>query len=175
MKYAAPKTEIEPQEAEVRLRSFERSTRLAEIKAVYRSKLRPHERKTILCAKDAAEYLRAVWDKDRIELAEEFLMLCLNAGHETLGWVKVASGGFNSALADPRVVFSIALQTASSALIVAHNHPSGSLSPSEDDLAVTRRLHDAGKLLSIRLLDHIILTRESYFSIGEHLVLSDFR
>ena len=72
----------------------------------------------------------------------------------------------NSTMIDPRVVFGIALQTASSAIVVAHNHPSGSLDPSEHDRQITEQLKDAGRLLRITVLDHLILTREGAFSLA---------
>ena len=83
----------------------------------------------------------------------------------------MSSGGLNAAVVDPRVVFAVALQTASVAIIVAHNHPSGGLSPSGRDREVTRRLKQAGELLGIAVLDHVILTRESSFSFQEHGLL----
>src|SRR4051812_2691095 len=151
-------------ERAVRLEAFERSPKLSEIRAVYKSRTRASTRKTVRQPEDVVEYLRAIWNKDTLELSEEFLILCLNGGHQVMGWVKVSSGGLNSAPVDPRLVFAIALQTASMAIVVAHNHPSGSLEPSEDDKLITRRLKEAGKLLSIEVLDHIILTKESAFS-----------
>jgi len=68
---------------------------------------------------------------------------------------------------DQRLVFSIALQTASSAIIMAHNHPSGSLEPSEADKSLTQRVKESGNLLDVLLLDHLILTREGHFSFQE--------
>ena len=152
---------------EIRLNNFERSTRFAEIKAVYRSKRRTSEKLKISSAWEAADYFRTVWNKDRIELAEEFLMICLDGSHQVLGWVRVSTGGFTSTSVDPRVVFSIALQAASSAIVVAHNHPSGCLEPSQGDILATNRLRDAGRLLKIALLDHLIVTTESYYSFAE--------
>jgi DNA repair protein RadC len=152
----------------IKLEAFERSPKMSEIKAVYRSRTRSRERTTIREARTAVEYLREVWDQDTLELKEEFLMLCLNTGHQAIGWVKVSSGGYDSAGVDPRVVFSLALQAGASALIVAHNHPSGLVEPSEQDRRVTERLREAGKLLGIELLDHIILGREEHFSFAEH-------
>jgi DNA repair protein RadC len=152
----------------IKLESFERSPELSEIKAVYRSRTKSKDRTRIHAACDAAEYLRFVWNKDTLELIEDFMMVCLNTAHQAIGWVKVSTGGFDRASIDPRVVFSIALQTGSSAIIVAHNHPSGDVRPSEDDKAVTKRLEEAGKLLNIRLLDHIILGKDTCFSFAEN-------
>ena len=95
-------------------------------------------------------------------------MICLNGSHEAIGWVRVSTGGLNSTSIDPRIIFGVALQTASTAIIVAHNHPSGSLEPSNQDKEVTKMLKEAGKLLKIKVLDHIILTKDSTFSFEEH-------
>ena len=146
------------------LEEMERSPRLAEIRAVYRSRVKAGRRKSVREPGDVAAYLREIWNPRTIELTEDFVVLCLNAAHEIIGWVKISSGGFSSTVVDPRLIFAIALQTASSALVLAHNHPSGALNPSDDDQQTTRRLVDAGRLLGIRVLDHVIVNRESAFS-----------
>jgi DNA repair protein RadC len=152
----------------VTLARYRRSPRLAEIKAVYRSRTKLEERKPIRAPRDVESYLRAVWNRQTIELTEDFVVVCLNGNHETLGWIKVSSGGFGSTTVDPRLVFAVALQTASTAIVLAHNHPSGSLQPSEQDRDVTRQIREAGKLLRIAVLDHVILTKESFFSFAEN-------
>jgi DNA repair protein RadC len=113
------------------------------------------------------EYLRTLWDKDTIDLREEFVVVCLNPALEVLGWVKLHTGAMDRAVIDTRLVFAVALQTASAALIVAHNHPTGKLIPSDADVETTRRLRDGGKLLGLQFLDHVILNRESYYSFAE--------
>lgn len=158
------------------LKTFERSAWLAELKVSYRRKRRgdpgpealPRDCST---AQTAVEYLRSVWDEDRLEYAEDFVLVCLNNALEPLGWVRVATGGLDQAVVDPRVVFGVALQTAATGIIVAHNHPTGRVEPSEDDRSITRRLKDAGEVLRIKLLDHIILTREKAFSFADHGLL----
>jgi DNA repair protein RadC len=153
------------------LKSFERSPRLAEFKVAYRSRTKPRDRKAVRSPQDVVEYLRGIWNARTIELFEEFVVVCLNGAHEAVGWVKVSSGGLNAAQVDPRLVFAVALQTASTAIIVAHNHPSGSTRPSGKDEEVTRRLKEAGELLGVAVLDHVILTRESAFSFMENGLL----
>ena len=155
----------------VMLTSFERSPRLAEIRAVYKSRTKARERKQIRHPKDVENYLRAVWNRGTLELTEDFLIVCLNGNHQAIGWVKVSSGGFNSAMVDPRIVFAVALQTAATAIILAHNHPSGNTEPSEEDKAMTRRLVEAGRLLHLMVIDHVILTKESAFSFAENGLL----
>jgi DNA repair protein RadC len=113
------------------------------------------------------QYLRSLWDEDTIELREEFVLLCLNGAHEVLGWVRLHTGGFNHSPVDVRLVIGVALQTASSAVVVAHNHPSGGLNPSAEDVAVTRRIAEAAALMGIRLLYHLILTRDGCYSFAD--------
>lgn len=151
----------------VTLDRFERSPRLAELKVAYRSRTKAEKRQPIRGPEDVERYLRAVWNKDTLELVEDFVVVCLNGSHQAIGWVKVSTGGLTRTQVDPRVVFAIALQTASTAIIVAHNHPSGNLEPSRDDQEVTRRLKEAGTMLGIKVLDHVILTRESSFSFAD--------
>lgn len=92
------------------------------------------------------------------------MVVCLNNAHEVLGWVRIASGGMDAVNVDPRLVFGVALQAASAAIIVAHNHPGGNCDPSQEDWVVTERLKRAGELLNIRMLDHLILGRDGCFS-----------
>jgi DNA repair protein RadC len=173
MGYAvAGRGETEEGGGRVELSRFERSPRLSELKVAYRSRTKFRERWTIRNAGDVVGYLRAVWNKHTLELVEEFLVLCLNGNHQVMGWVKVASGGFTSTAIDPRVIFGIALQTASTAIVVAHNHPSGCVLPSVEDQRVTDRLKDAGRTLGIAVLDHIILTKDSAFSFAEGRAIS---
>ena len=94
------------------LKTFERSARLAELKVSYkrRQKAEPGQvRMPWVCStpQTAEEYLRSVWDKDRIEYAEDFVVLCLNNAIEPIGWVRVATGGLDYAAVDPRIVFAV--------------------------------------------------------------------
>jgi DNA repair protein RadC len=115
----------------------------------------------------AEAYLRKIWDGDTIELYEEVVLLCLNTANEVFGWVKISSGGLDRSIIDSRVVFSIALQAGAAGIILAHNHPSGNLKPSEEDLRVTRKIAEGGNLLGIRLLDHVILGPDDFVSLHE--------
>lgn len=151
----------------VDLERFARSPKLAELKVAYRSRTKVQERRTLRNATDAAEYLRAVWNANTLGLVEEFVMICLNGSGEAIGWVKISSGGRNATQVDPRLVFAIALQTACTAIVVAHNHPGGKTDPSPEDREITRKLKEAGRLLGIAVLDHIIISRDSFFSFAE--------
>lgn len=150
------------------LKELERSPRLAEIRAVYKSRTKVTKRKAVREPRDVGEYLREIWNPSTLELTEDFIVLCLNNAHQIIGWVKVSSGGCSSAVVDPRIIFAIALQTGSAALVLAHNHPSGDLTPSDDDTKLTKNLVEAARLLNIRILDHVILTKDSSFSFRDH-------
>jgi DNA repair protein RadC len=149
----------------IQLKSFERAPHLAELKVSYKRR-RPSDNGQlkmpwiVSTSVDAVEYLRSVWDKDRLELMEEVILVCLNTQLEVLGWVKVAQGGISTTSVDPRIVFGVALQVAAARVVLAHNHPGGAAAPSPEDRAFTARLRDAGGLLRIELIDHIILTRD---------------
>lgn len=116
---------------------------------------------------DLPEMLRAMFNADTIEWTEEFILVCLNRMHKVIGYYKVASGGFSSVIADPKVVITLALQSAASSIIVAHNHPSGNRAPSEGDKDVTRKIKGACDLLDMSLLDHFIITKDGYTSFME--------
>jgi DNA repair protein RadC len=154
------------------LKNFERSPRLAELRVSYkrRAKAEPGQLTmpfALRTPQTAEEYLRSVWDEDRFDYAEDFLVLCLNTALEPLGWVRVSSGGQDQAVVDPRVIFGVALQTAATAIIVAHNHPSGRVEPSAEDRAMTKRLKEAGLLIGVRVIDHIILSRDAAYSFAD--------
>ena len=156
----------------IALKTFHRSPQLAELKVSYKRRKTPDGRQLrmpwiVTSSQSAEEYLRTVWDANKLELVEDFYVVCLNGAHEALGWVRVSSGGFDRTTVDARLIFGIALQAASSAVIVAHNHPSGRVEPSEHDRAVTAKLKAAGDVLNIPVLDHIILGKKSAFSFAD--------
>ncbi|MBQ4015020.1 MAG: DNA repair protein RadC [Treponema sp.] len=105
--------------------------------------------------------------------AEHFIAVSLSGGHEILSQKVIAVGNSNSALISPREVFFEAVQNRASAVILAHNHPSGSACPSDEDIQTTRRLCDAADILGMSVLDHIIVSRSEYFSFKESNLLKD--
>jgi DNA repair protein RadC len=100
-------------------------------------------------------------------LVEEFKILLLNRAGRVIGCYEVSFGGFAGTVADPKVIFAVALKSCASSIVLAHNHPSGNLKPSQSDINLTQKLIQAGKYLEINVLDHIILTREGYYSFAD--------
>jgi DNA repair protein RadC len=103
------------------------------------------------------------------EVQEGCRILLLDRGNRLKGVYTVSLGGMTATMADPRLIFSVALRTLSCSIILAHNHPSGQCRPSSEDLHLTRKLVDGGKLLDIQVSDHIILAGpDSYYSFAEN-------
>jgi DNA repair protein RadC len=119
----------------------------------------------ITSSEDCYKVLKLCFNNYKINWIEEVVMLCLNKSNKVIGFYKVSSGGVTGSIVDPKVVFTIALNTPGTcAIILAHNHPSGNLKASEQDIQITNKIREGGKLLDIKLLDHLIITDESFIS-----------
>ena len=102
-----------------------------------------------------------------IEHRESAYIILLNRASEVNGFYRLSIGGITASVVDPRIIFQVALLSNSTSIIVAHNHPSGNLNPSLADFEMTEKIKSAGKFLDIPLLDHIIITKDSYFSFAD--------
>lgn len=140
---------------------------VAEISIIYSSKVKPSLRPKIGSSKDACEILRENWSEGSIEHREEMRVMLLNRMNKVLGIFLVSIGGVAGTVCDPKVVFQVALKSNASSIILAHNHPSGNLNPSDADLKLTEKLKKGGELLDIAVLDHLILTEEAYVSLAD--------
>jgi DNA repair protein RadC len=98
---------------------------------------------------------------------EVFHVLLLDAKHRKLRDVRVSEGSLTATLVHPREVFAPAVRESAAAVVLAHNHPSGDPAPSAEDREITRRLRGAGDLVGVRVLDHVIVGAESYFSFAD--------
>jgi len=114
-------------------------------------------------AEDVLPYLQSIRDKKQ----EHFVCLSLNGANEVIESRLVTVGLLDANQVHPREVFADPLADRAAAVIVAHNHPSGTLEPSSEDLALSRRLVKAGELLGIRLLDHLIVTKDGFLSLSQ--------
>ncbi|MGZ5273570.1 MAG: RadC family protein [Kaistella sp.] len=102
---------------------------------------------------------------------EEFWAVFLNQNNRILGKSKLSSGGINQSVVDVRILFKTSLEHFATGIAIAHNHPSGNLKPSQDDLKITKQIAEAGKILNIQLLDHLIISQNSYFSFADENLL----
>lgn len=118
----------------------------------------------VVSSRDAHMVLRS----DLSDLShEEFWALYLNRSSRIILKKQISSGGINSTVVDPRLIFQLALEKKASSIILAHNHPSGNLQPSQADIDLTKRLISAGKLFDIQVVDHLILAGKNYCSFAD--------
>lgn len=117
---------------------------------------------------DVFEILRVIFSKLDDD-QEHLVLLILNVANEVTGYKLISSGGQDKSLVDPRILFRNALLLGAAKIILAHNHPSGKLKASRNDIAVTKRIVEAGELLNVEVLDHIIYTTKGFLSMkAEH-------
>lgn len=121
----------------------------------------------ITSCKQVSEVLRQYYSDD-IEIYESFFLLLINNSSETIGYVKISQGGITGTVVDVRLILKYTIESLATAVILAHNHPSGKLKPSEPDLILTKRIVKAFKLIDVLLLDHVILTKDGYYSMTEN-------
>lgn len=140
---------------------------LSEIEITYKTNRPYNERHKVSSAKDAFELFLNNWNENKIELLEQSKILLLNRANQVLGISHLSTGGTSGTVVDTKQVFAVALKANASGIILAHNHPSGSLYPSDADDKITQKLYKAGKILDIEVLDHLIITKENYYSFAE--------
>ena len=117
------------------------------------------------------ELILQKWEQDRIEMQEEVKVLLLNRNNKVLGIYALAKGGVTSCVVDVRIILAVALKALATGIILVHNHPSGNLQPSTDDKKITEQLNSSCKLMGITLLDHLIITKDDYFSFADEGLL----
>ena len=145
--------------------------KVAEVQVSYKLDYNISERPRITSSQQTYSLLKQQWDMGRIAFLEELKVILLNRSNHVLGIVDISMGGVSGTYVDPKVVFAVALKGNASGIILAHNHPSGSVRPSEADIKLTKRLVECGKLLDINVWDHIILSEESYYSFADDGVM----
>ncbi len=114
---------------------------------------------------------RTLMPRLRQRRTETFIVVLLNAANQIIRQVNVSDGSLNAVLIHPREVFRLAIAESAAAIILAHNHPSGNTEPSSEDIAITRQLVEAGRIVDIRVLDHVIIAGDDYTSFVERGLL----
>lgn len=143
--------------------------KVSEIKISYMNEV--DEKIKVMESSEVYQVLKANWDLDTIELQEEFKILLLNQGNQVLGIKSMFKGGINTCSIDVRLIMGMALKANASALVITHNHPSGNLNASESDKRITSKIKECCELFDIRLLDHIIMAKNSYLSFADEGIL----
>lgn len=143
--------------------------KISEIKVSYSNKNK--ERIKIKDSKELYIISYESWNKDLIELQEEAKVVLLNKANIVLGIFDLSKGGTTSTVIDIKLLLSVALKCNAHNIILCHNHPSGNLKPSSSDISITAKLKEACKQLDINLLDHLIITKNKYYSFADEGIL----
>lgn len=117
-------------------------------------------------SQDVNDYVRQFYHDD-LGIYESMFILLLNNSMNTIGYAKISQGGVAGTVVDIRIVCKYAVDTLASAVVLVHNHPSGSLKPSDADMRVTKKVMEALKVFDIGLADHLIITEDSYYSFAD--------
>lgn len=147
------------------------NTKVAEISVSYRPIVT--SKPIVLSAYDAFVLFKPFFDESTINLQESYMVMYLNRMNRVLGIYPMSIGGITVTVADIRLIFSVAHTISSTSILLAHNHPSGNLKTLKDDIVLTNKIKAGGKLLDIKLLDHLILSpvgREFYSFADEGLL-----
>lgn len=114
---------------------------------------------------------RKIFDGGVIDHKEYFYCIALNRKNEVIDYIKISEGGLTGTFVDIRNIFQFALLKNAEKIAVAHNHPSGQAKPSDSDIKLTKQIIDAGKIMSIELIDHLIITADEYYSFKDEGII----
>lgn len=121
----------------------------------------------ITSSQKASEFIKQFYNDD-IEIFESCFILLLNNANQTIGYAKISQGGITGTVVDVRLIAKYAVESLCTGVILAHNHPSGKTNPSQTDINTTEKTKKALALLDINLIDHLILTSDSYYSLSDN-------
>ncbi|WP_276391497.1 JAB domain-containing protein [Eudoraea chungangensis] len=140
-----------------------------EIRISYKERIPATFWQKINSSKDAADCLYQHWDKQTIQVHESFKVVLLNNNNKVKGIYQLSKGGITATIIDIRILFAVVLKSLSVAIILTHNHPSGTLKASEADREITQKIKKAADLLDVRLLDHILIVPNGeYYSFADN-------
>jgi len=152
---------------EKQLKLFQDISHVAEISVNYSTKIKPSERIKITGISDSFSFFRAFYElTGNLEQKEIFSVLLLDRANKVLGWLKVSEGSNTATVVDIQYIFRASILAGAQKIILCHNHPSGNITPSRADIQMTQKVKNAGILMDIETVDHIILGPEpnQYYS-----------
>ena len=140
---------------------------VTEVELIYHNKVKASQRRIVSSAKEAYDLLMDCWEQNKLDLLEQFKIILLDRKNSCIGISNISVGGTSSCVVDPKIVFATALKAKAESIVMAHNHPSGNKLPSESDKKLTKDFVNAGKILQLNVLDHLIITRDGFTSFAE--------
>lgn len=141
---------------------------VSEVELTYKNNVPYNQRQKISNSQGAYEILTNLFPENTMDYRETFIVLYLNRANQVLGYSVISQGGTSNTTVDIKMVIQTALLANASCIMLAHNHPSGNIQPSSDDNRITNRIIEAARLFDITVLDHIIITYESYYSFTDN-------
>lgn len=141
---------------------------VSEVELTYKNNVPYNQRQKISNSQGAYEILTNLFPENTMDYRETFIVLYLNRANQVLGYSVISQGGTSNTTVDIKMVIQTALLANASCIMLAHNHPSGNVQPSSDDNKITKRIMEAARLFDITVLDHIIITNESYYSFTDN-------
>jgi DNA repair protein RadC len=141
-------------------------SKVAEVQITYSSKTKASERQKVINSRSANDILKPFFE-DIMEYREGMYLLMMNRANKVLGVSELSKGATSGTLCDAKILFTTALKANAHKIILAHNHPSGNLRPSQQDINLTRKINEGARLLDIELTDHLIMSSEGYMSFGD--------
>ncbi len=142
---------------------FPKYQRIAEIELSYKPSIKLASLTEFYRSNDVYRIIMKFWDPQKIEFIEQ-LKIMLVRKHRVIGICTISTGNVNNTIADPKMIFSVALKANATNIILVHNHPSGNLTPSRSDQELTFKIASIGRLLDLTLADHLIITNDGYYS-----------
>ena len=146
-------------------------SQVSEVDLIYKSKVKASQRIRIKGSHDCYKIFSGLWEDGKMDLIEQFKVLYLNRANAIVGLYEVSSGGLTGTVADPRLILVGALKVITCNMVLAHNHPSGNLKPSRSDEELTQKIKYACEFHEIKVLDHLIMGNEGYFSFADEGLL----
>jgi DNA repair protein RadC len=140
---------------------------IPEFKMSCNMRLKTSQLYSVSSSRDYAYYTKSLFEEGAITYKELFYVLFLNRSKRITGFMKVSEGGVTGTIADPRIILQAALMAGATELVLCHNHPSGSLMPSKQDVELTTKIKEAAKYLDITVLDHVIISEEGFYSFAD--------
>lgn len=151
----------------LKINIMENYKNICEVEISYMPNFDVNTRPSLTSSQVVSKIIRDNWNPKTLQMCESFKVLLLNQSNRLLGIKEISTGGITSCVVDVRLIFAAALKANATAIIITHNHPSGGLNPSRQDIDITKKIIEGGKILDIRVLDHIIITKDSYTSMAD--------
>lgn len=139
---------------------------VSEMEVTYNPTIKVKDRSNVRCSRDAYNIMKDIFPS--LNHKEYFYIICLSRRNSAIAFHQISSGGISGTVTDRRLIFQDALLSNATGIVLCHNHPSGNIKPSEADIKITKEIKQAGEFLNIDILDHIILSEDSYYSFADN-------